>query len=152
MLTNYGQRFVAAVMYAKGKAFIGAAVLLDQKDGHPAVVLHLLCQGIEIILKSMLLRIDYTKYGPRLKKIGHNLVRVAATVRAASGLHVFSNGALLHELTQANQFYKDQSLRYASKFDINIDPSTIPSKRLLRHITAIIQYLERIGYFNEDDA
>lgn len=49
-LTAHGKRLVASSMFAKGKAFLGAAILLRQKGGYEFVVLHLLCQGIEVTL------------------------------------------------------------------------------------------------------
>ena len=52
-LSTHGKRVVAESMYAKGKAFLGAAILLRSKNGHEYVVLHLLCHGIEITLKGL---------------------------------------------------------------------------------------------------
>ena len=147
-LTNYGSFFVARSMYEKGKGFIGAALLVDRQNGHPSVVLHLLCQGIEIILKAMLLEIDYDYYKPLLRKFGHDLPKTAKAVRNATSLHVFP--PRIHvELQTLSNFYRQHLLRYASNFDIFIDVRTIPSKRVLLHITALIRYLERKKTFTE---
>ena len=145
-LTNYGKAGVTLVMYEKGKSFIGAAVLVNQKNGHKAVVLHLLCQGIEIVLKAVLLKVDFTEYKPQLQPLGHNLTKIAAEVRKATNLHVFIGEAGL-ELKTLDQFYRKHLLRYASTFDILIDPITIPSNKVLRHAAAIIQLCERKHIF-----
>ena len=54
-LTIHGKRLVAESMYAKGKGFLGAALLLRREGGYGYVVLQLLCQGVEITLKALLL-------------------------------------------------------------------------------------------------
>lgn len=146
MLTIHGRYWVAASMYDKGKAFVGASILLRRSSGNPAVVLHLLCQGIELILKAVLLRTDYKKYQPELKKIGHNLEGAAAAARAATGWHLYSN-LTAQELARVNEFYKDHLLRYASGVDIFIDPATIPNTRIVRHTYALLKLLERKKYF-----
>ena len=134
-------------MYERGKGFVGAAVLVDQKDGHPFVVLHLLCQGIEVVLKAMLLANDYTLYKPCLRGLGHDLPKAAAAVRRATGLHVFS-GQARDELETLSNVYRQHLLRYASNFDIFVDPRTIPSRKVFRHTAALFRYLERKQAFN----
>jgi hypothetical protein len=146
VLTLHAKQFIADAMYEKGKAFVGAALLVDQKDGHPAVVLHLLCQGIEIILKALLLRHDYAHYKPRLKKLGHDLPKVAAAARKATGFHLFTHRTH-DELAELSKFYQEHLLRYASNFDIFIDPRTIPSRRVFRHCGALIKFLEQRAHF-----
>ena len=147
-LTNYGRFFVARSMYEKGKGFIGAAVLVEKQNGNPSVVLHLLCQGIEIILKAMLLEKDYVRYKPLLRKYGHDLPKTAAAVRKVTGLHIFPP-RILTELQTLSDFYRQHLLRYASNFDIFIDVRTIPSKKVLLHVVALIRYLERKQVFTE---
>jgi hypothetical protein len=83
-LTSYPKRIVARSWYTRGKSFLGAAVLLQQHGGHGDVVLHLLCQGIEILLKSLLLFIDYDAHKPKLKKYRHDLAPLAARDRAVT--------------------------------------------------------------------
>jgi hypothetical protein len=58
-LSRDGKQEIAAAMYVKGKNFLGAAMLLRQKGGYEYVVLHLMCQGIEITLKAFLLFKDH---------------------------------------------------------------------------------------------
>ncbi len=146
MLAPGGKVFIAASMYDKGRSFIGAAILLAQHGGHPGVVRHLLCQGIEIILKAMLLRRDYDQYALRLSKLGHNLLRVVGAARSATGLHLFMHGAQA-ELAELGKFYSATQLRYGGPIDIFIDQSSIPVARTVRHCRALLTYLERTGYF-----
>ena len=149
VMTTYAMSLVAKAMYEKGRAFIGAALLVNQKSGNAFVVLHLLCQGIEIILKALLLAKDYGYYKPRLNDLGHNIVRAAAAVRKATGLNVFTRGALV-ELQSLNTYYSQHLLRYASNFDIFIDPASIPHERVIRRAIALVRYTERKCTFNVD--
>lgn len=146
-MSTYAKSLVASAMYEKGRAFIGAALLVNQKNGNVFVVLHLLCQGIEIVLKALLLAKNYDHYKPRLKNLGHNLVKAAAAVRKATGLNAFTRGVLA-ELQNLNTYYSQHLLRYASNFDIFIDPASIPHERVIRHTLALVRYTERKGTFN----
>src|SRR4051794_14305376 len=86
-LTSHGKRLCAESMYSKGKAFLAAAVLLRQHGGSEFVALHLVCQGIEIVLKGLLLLQDYDTYQPKLRKYGHDLSRIAIHVLSAFQLN-----------------------------------------------------------------
>ena len=147
VMSTHAKAIVACAMYEKGRAFLGASLLVNQKKGNAYVVLHLLCQGIEIVLKALLLRRDYDTHRPTLKRLGHNLVRTATSVRTATDLHVFTHGALA-ELQILNSFYSQHLLRYASNVDILINPETIPHKRVARHAFALVKYCEKKGTFN----
>ena len=147
VMSTYAKSLVARAMYEKGKAFVGAALLVNQKNGNASVVLHLLCQGIEIVLKAMLLARDYDHYKPRLKDLGHNLVKAAAAARKATGLNIYT-GSALAELQSLNTYYLQHLLRYASNFDIYIDPASIPHERVVRHTLALVRYTERKGMFD----
>jgi hypothetical protein len=149
-LTNYAKRRIAESMYAKGKSFIASAMLLRKDKGYEYVVLHLLCQGIEIVLKGILLAIDYDAYHPRLRGgrkhggIGHDLLKAVDEVAQATGLRVMRPSTRV-ELDTLNRFYSQHLLRYGSMFDFLIDPSIIPSKRVLYRITALLIVIERRG-------
>jgi hypothetical protein len=67
--------------YQKGRYFIGAALLLRKHGGDEYVVLHLLCQGVEIVLKALLLLHDFDKYRTLLKGYGHAAVASRATAQ-----------------------------------------------------------------------
>ncbi|MEO6146639.1 MAG: hypothetical protein ABIT70_06230 [Sulfuriferula sp.] len=93
-------------------------------------------------MKALLLGKDYAQYKPQLRSLGHNLPKVAAAARHATGLHIFTHGTL-EELKTLSKFYQEHLLRYASRVDIYIDPRTIPSRRVLRHGIALIKHIER---------
>ena len=58
-LASAGKRAIANSMYSKGKAFLGAAILLSKQPKSEAtdyVFLYLMCQSVEVVLKGLLLR------------------------------------------------------------------------------------------------
>ena len=76
-LKPLGKRMVTKAMYLRGKQFFLAAYLLYEKIGKEYAFLHLLCQGLEITLKSALLYKDYDKNKIQLSKpLGHNLDKI----------------------------------------------------------------------------
>jgi hypothetical protein len=150
-LTNYGKRQVALSMYDKGRSFIWAASLLRRNGGNEYVVVYLLCQGTEIVLKSILLLVDYDKYKPLLPRrrdgsgIGHDLVMAADLATKACGLPHPMKPELRKELEHLSDLYsqKPQWLRYGSGRDLLVDPGTIASSRVLRRIMQVIKYVNR---------
>lgn len=144
-LTVHGKRLVAESMYAKGKAFLGAGILLKQKQrGYEYVVLHLQCQGIEIILKAVLLMQNFGEYKPKLRRpFGHNLIKVADAASREFRLHPLKP-TLLSELGVLNSFYSNNCLRYGTVYDILVDPTTISCHRSLRRIVAVMRLTERL--------
>jgi hypothetical protein len=144
-LAPHGKRMVAESMYAKGKAFLAAALLLRQKGGEEYVVLHLLCQGIEVTLKGLLLAVDYDTFKPKLRKFGkfgHDLVAVIDAGTTAAGLPSLGPIARM-ELETLNKLYSPNFLRYGSGYDILVDPRTIPSDQVLRHMMKVLRFIER---------
>lgn len=145
-LTSSGKQRVAISMYDKGKAFIGAYLLLHRQAGSESVdyvALHNLCQGIEIALKGLLLLSNYDLYKPRLRKlIGHDLNAVVSNCLETYGLKPMSAdvGAELHALSN---LYSQHLLRYGSGYDILVDPRTIQRDRVLRRIGAAMRLVER---------
>ncbi len=142
-ITAYGKRLVAECMYAKGKSFIGAAILLRQESGYEYGVLYLLCQGIEIILKALLLLRAYDKYKPRLKKpYGHDLETLVAAVVAEFKLHPLRSRPAT-ELHALNSLYGNHLLRYGSFYDVLVNPVTISGGRVLLRMAAVLRLAER---------
>jgi hypothetical protein len=141
-LTIHGKRLVAESMYAKGKSFIGAALLLRQRGGYEYVVLHLLCQGIEITLKALLLWKEYDKYHPRLKKFGHHLAKLVNAAATEFNLHP-PRDPFAAEIETLDSFYSSHRLRYGTFYDILVDPTNINSSRSLRRIAAVIRLADR---------
>lgn len=142
-LTTAGKRRVAEAMYAKGKNFLGAAILLRKAGGYEYTVLHLLCQGIEITLKSFLLFCDHDRYWPLLKRpFGHDLETLAGEVLDLFGLNPL-RPPLSEELHDLAQLYESHNLRYASLLDVFIDPRMISSERVFQRIAAAVRLAER---------
>lgn len=141
-LARHGKYLRAMSMYVKGKHFLGAAILLRRHGGNEFVVLHLMCQGIEIALKGLLLLKDYDVYSPKLRRIGHNLVRAADEARNCFGLHAMSP-SIAEELQRLNSLYSQHMLRYGSVADIFFSPDSIQSQRVYRRMAAVIRLAER---------
>lgn len=121
-----------------------------QAEGVPwADVLHLLCQGIEIVLKGLLLAVDYDKYKPKLKRLGHDLLKIADAATDAAGLSAL-RPSIRTEMESLNRLYSGHLLRYGSGYDILVDPSTIPSRQVLRRMAALLRLVERKGLVRVD--
>jgi hypothetical protein len=146
VLSRYGKRAIAASMYGKGKAFIAAAILLGRQSNSEStdyVVLHLLCHGIEVTLKGLLLLCDYDRFIARLHKpLGHNLFKVAKEASTAYGLKP-PRRDLDGELRALSSLYSKHLLRYGSGYDISVDPRTIPRERVFRRLGALIRLADR---------
>ena len=141
-LAPHGKDLLAMSMYEKGKHFFGAAILLRRNGGNEFVVLYLMCQGIEIALKGLLLLKDYDAYHPKLKKIGHDLVSVTNEALSSFGQHALSN-TVVGELLQLNALYSKHMLRYGSVADIFYVPAAIQSQQVFRRMAAVIRLAER---------
>lgn len=121
-LTPHGERKVAQSMYDMGKSFLNAAARLRLDGGYEYVVLHLICQGMEIVLKAFLLYKNYDKYISQLRKpIGHDLLNLAKTASEEFGVKLGSKSVIL-ELERLNPLYMDHMLRYGSFYDLLVDP------------------------------
>jgi hypothetical protein len=149
ILTPHAKRMIATSTYTKGKAFIAAAMLLvsraEKNEAFGYVVLHLLCQGTELILKGIMLLTDYDKYHPeRLRdKVRHNLATAAQWAISATGAKPL-RPAMQAELETLNRLYQNHLLRYGSVFDILVTPSSITSTRVLRRMAAVIRLTDRV--------
>jgi hypothetical protein len=118
-------------------------VLLSQRGGDDYVVQHLLCQGIEIVLKSLLLFKDFDQYIKKIKyKIGHDLERLIKEVSIEYNSRCFK-GAVVSEIKELNRLYKAHLLRYGGNIDILIDPKTIKSELTLKKIIQVIRITRR---------
>lgn len=141
-LTTHGKRELAKFMYLRGKSFLGAALFLRNAGGYEYVVLHLLCQGVEVVVKALLLFHDYDTYKPQLKKFGHDLPKLVDEALRLFNLRPLEAN-LEDQLKKLNDLYTQHLLRYASSVDILIDASTIPSDLVLRKSAAVIRLCER---------
>ena len=145
--TAYGKRMIAMATYKKGTSFVAAAILLNRHGGDASAVLHVLCQGIEVLMKGILLVVDYDKFRPQLRALGHDLVKTSETALKAAGLPTFS-GAALQDLRTLNTLYVKHLLRYGSSYDVLVDAKTISYGRALRRIAALMRQLQRKGIPN----
>lgn len=98
--------------------------------GYEYVALQLICQRVEILLKTLLLAANYDEYRPRLRSLGHRLVRIASETAAASSQKP-PKLALEAELRALEVLYASHRLRYGTGYDILVDASTIESERVL---------------------
>ena len=140
--STHGKRELAKSMYLRGKSFLGAALLLRNAGGYEYVVLHLLCQGVEVVVKALLLFHDYDTYKPQLKKFGHDLAKLVDEALRLFKLRPLEAN-LEGQLNKLNDLYTQHLLRYASSVDILIDASTIPSDLVLKKSVAVIRLCER---------
>jgi hypothetical protein len=140
--SKHAKALLTLAMFRKGSQFVAAAILLKQRGGHQYVVLHLVCQGMEILQKALLLARDYNTYTRQIKDrrlFGHDLIKGADAIADTYGFRKAS-GALRSELERLNRYYTQHVLRYASPADILVDPNSIPYGRVLKRCVALIRY------------
>jgi hypothetical protein len=141
-ITPFGQRLAAERWYAKGANFTGAALLLRREGGYEPVVLHLMCQGIEIVLKACLLLSSYDIHHPKLRTYGHDLESLASAATQEFGLGPMKP-ALADQLHALNSLYRGHVLRYASFSDVVVDFGKTPSDLVLRRMAAVLRLAQR---------
>ncbi|WP_343895029.1 hypothetical protein [Craurococcus roseus] len=144
--TPHAKKMRARLMYQRGQSFLLAAAFLKEKDGRDRyAVLYLLCQGLEVILKSLLLMKDYEKHKPELKKtFGHNVSKLAEQVLREFSLNDLKP-SLREELSVLNSLYHSpiNTLRYASFIDILVDPVSISTNLVERRLMALQRLVKR---------
>jgi hypothetical protein len=145
--THTAKLIIARSMYLKGESYLAAAAHLRINRGSEYVVLHLICQGTECILKAILLLVDYDRFKPKLQKpIGHNLLKaVDAVVGACNCKRPIPS--LEAELKELNNFYRQNLFRYGSFVDIFVDARSVQSRKTFRRIAAIIKLIHRKNPF-----
>ena len=144
--TRHAKRMIAQAMLVRGSHFLGAALLVEKNGGYRYVVLHLVCQGLEIVQKALLLAHDYDRFIKKIadrKKFGHDLLKGAHAVIACYGLRPM-RPSLESELGSLNGFYASHHLRYASMVDILIDPASISYVLVLRRTAALLRFGRKI--------
>lgn len=142
-LSHAGKLFISYSYYERGKQFVGAAILCRRQLGFDSyVVLHLLCTGMEVLLKGLLLFHDFDGYKLKIKKFGHNLETLAMQVMSAYNLKPLEPKAQ-KELKELNKFYSSHLTRYGGIHDIFIDSQSISRTRVFRRLCAAIRLCER---------
>lgn len=139
--TLHGKQLIARSMYEKGRAFLRAALLLKEQDGYEYVVLHLICQGIEVLGKGYLLMEDYDRFKPQLRSYGHDLIKLVADIESQAKVRVLTP-FVRAELEPLNRLYKGQLLRYGSGYDILVNAKSVPHARVLRRLAALLRLRE----------
>lgn len=148
-LTDHGKGLIVRAMYQKGEAFLLSALLLRERANAEAtqyVVRHLICQSIEIILKTALLLIDYDKYIAVIshRRFGHNINSLANEVIRAASLKPL-RPAIEKELNELSHFYSQHLLRYAGLQDIFHQPDILSYTLVLRRLRACIRLMQILG-------
>lgn len=105
--------------------------------------MHIICQGLEITLKSALLYKDYDQYKPQLQSsLGHDLEKALKLYLSEFGIKRIDK-RIISELSGLNSFYKAHRLKYASLISIMIDPKTIKSDWTIKLISRLIKSLDK---------
>ena len=103
----------------------------------------MICQGLEIDLKALLLFSDYDAYNSKLQhNYKHDLEKVTSAALNCFKLKTLDSGSAI-ELKALNNLYKNHLLRYASLHDVLVDPQTIPHELVLKKISAGIRLADR---------
>jgi hypothetical protein len=141
--TKLGKKLKADIMYEKGCEFIGASMLLKNKKGRTAVQMYLLLQGLEILLKGILLSKNYDKYQIVLKKkYGHNIPKLFNEVKRIYKIKIVSND-FNSTLLAVSKHYRENNLRYGSLLDIFIDINTIKFDIIEKKTYQLLLFINR---------
>ena len=141
-MTSYAKRLTAQLYYKKGCHFVAAAILLDQNDGDLYVVLQLLCQGLEIMAKALLLLKNFDKYQPLVEKYRHRLYPLVSDALAEFKLNRLRPHTSA-ELENLSKMYSGHVFRYNRLACVLIDPKSISFKLTLRRTGAGIRLADR---------
>ncbi|MEJ2113635.1 MAG: hypothetical protein P8X62_08105, partial [Flavobacteriaceae bacterium] len=144
--TIKGEKINAMIMYNKGKEYIAASILLNQHQKNQSFVqLQLLLQGFEIILKGILLHHDYNKHRKKLKKYGHDLIKLTKKVKQIKPYNSVLDKEFSEHLSYLNQQYTNTNLRYGSLLDVFIDPNTIDVTKVTENIKQLIDVFDKVN-------
>jgi len=148
-LTPYGKKEVAHAWFCRGANFLLAAKLLEKKGRSRYVFLHLLCQGLEIIIKALLLMQNYDTYKPKLISeskggLGHDLVKCYEELRKELDNKPLrkKDKNIMSELKILNNFYKKHILRYGNLLDF-FGEATISSDLVRRYAFKLVRFGNR---------
>ena len=145
MLTKHAKAMIARAQFERGCAFVGAAHLTRPHAMHEPqqyVVLHLVCQGLELIIKGILLTKDFDTYRSKEKIFGHKIERLTDEAIKVFNLRPLEP-KLKTEIKYLAERFSAHQLRYASAMDIFIAPSSIEYDLTLRKLHAVIRLSRR---------
>jgi hypothetical protein len=146
-LTREGKELRANQFLNWGQKFYGAAILLRQNNYDGVVTKHLVCQSLEILLKGILLKIDFDKYNnnKNLKKIGHDLEECLKYYKEHQNIiGVIVDNNIEQQIKEINFYYKKHFLRYASIFSLFIPLENINIDYIDKFIKNLILKIENI--------
>jgi len=144
-LTKQGKALRANQFLNWGQKFYGAAILLRQNNYDGAVTKHLVCQSLEILLKGILLKIDFDKYNKNLKTIGHDLEKwLKYYKKHQNAIGVIVDNNIEQQIKEINFYYKKHFLRYASIFSLFIPLENINIDNIDKFIKNLILKIENI--------
>jgi hypothetical protein len=147
--TAFTKNLIATEMFRRSVAFMEAARLLRESVGAGYVVLHIECQAIELLLKSLLLAVDYDRFWPQLKKISHHLDRAADALTESLKMPAVSGG-IRAQLLDLTAIYSKSIFRYSGNHDILIGHSHLGSDRVRRRFFALLRLVARKRVFVVD--
>jgi DNA polymerase III delta prime subunit len=137
---------IAVETLKKGENFIRTALLLRKNNSDENVVLSMICQGIENILKGLLLAKDYVRYEPLLRrKFGKNLLRLYYRTRKEYKIKNL-NARAVNELQILAYLYKNQFLHYGHLINLLNDDKAFESGHLLKKLFQILAYVKKRIY------
>lgn len=143
-LTNSGIKLKVKGMYLRGRQFTHSALLLNEKTGKDYPFLHLLCLGLEIVLKSALLEKDYEKYKNYNKNnLKHNLDKCLKAYILEYPTDKIDK-KVLREISELNVFYNSFQLKYAMLSEILIEPKSIDSDLTIRFLAQLIEKFDKV--------
>lgn len=143
-LTNSGVKLKVKGMYLRGRQFTHSALLLNEKTGKDYPFLHLLCLGLEIVLKSALLEKDYEKYKNYIEdNLKHNLDKCLKAYNKEYPTDKIDE-KVLREISELNQVYNSFQLKYAMLSEILIEPKSIDSDLTLRFLAKLIEKFDNV--------
>jgi hypothetical protein len=140
------EKEIAVETLKKGENFIRTALLLRKNNSDENVVLSMICQGIENILKGLLLSKDYIRYEPLLRrKFGKSLLRLYYRTRKEYKIKNLDARAV-NELQILAYLYKNQFLHYGHLINLLNDDRAFESGHLLKKLFQILAYVKRKIY------
>ena len=148
-LSAFGKNEVAKSMFGKGRAFVGAYILLrqhNQAEPTEYVALQNLCQGVEVTVKSLLLFKDYDRFQPlfgKPKGYGHDLPRLVKAALEEYSMHPLSRKSMT-QFQLLNEFYSNHRLRYGNGVDLLIDPNSIERNRVVKLLARVIKIVLKV--------
>ena len=107
------------------------------------VTANLMCQGIEVVLKALLIYKDKSKYGPKLRReYGHDLVKLADEVLRVYKLKPMSQ-SVRAELVFSSKLYESHFLRYGDARELVFNAGSIQDKHLVPRLVAAMKLAQR---------